>query len=318
MSGLRLPHGVEMPLLGLGTFELLGADCERVVAEALAIGYRHMDTAEGYGNELEIGRALRSSGLAREEVFLTSKVWRDHLTPPLLRRRLEGTLRRLSTDYLDLYLVHWPNSAVPAAETAAGMEALREEGLLRAWGVSNYTVGHLEDVLRHAPVATNQVELHPYFRQEALTRYCRRHGLRLTAYTPLARGRVSEDSLLLEIAREHGRTPAQIALAWALDKGHAVIPKASRRKHLADNLAALEVRLSPVELERIDRLPQRGRIFEYKWSEFDRVPEPAATPEAPRGSQQPEQPKSGPRVPLEERGRRASRSRAHRSPADSE
>ena len=317
MRSLRLPHGEEMPRLGLGTFELLGGDCERVVAEALAMGYRHVDTAEGYGNEVEVGRALGSSGVAREEVFLTSKVWRDHLTPPLLRRHLEDTLRRLGIDYLDLYLVHWPNSAVPAAETATGMESLREEGLLRSWGVSNYTIRHLEEVLRHVPVATNQVELHPYFRQEALTRYARRHGFALTAYTPLARGRVCEDSLLLEIAREHGRTPAQIALAWALGKGHAVIPKASRREHLADNLGALAVRLSPADVERIDRLPQSGRIFEYKWSEFDRATAPVAAPD-PRGRVNPKQPRSSPRAPLGESARRASRSRAPRSPADSE
>jgi 2,5-diketo-D-gluconate reductase B len=305
---------MEMPRLGLGTFELVGRACERVVAEALALGYRHVDTAEGYGNEVEVGRALRSSGLEREQVFLTSKVWRDHLAPPLLRRQLEETLRRLRIDYLDLYLVHWPNSAVPAAETAAGMEALREEGLLRSWGVSNYTVGHLDEVLRHAQIATNQVELHPYLRQEALIRYCRRRGLLITAYTPLARGLVSQDPVLLDIARGHGRTPAQVALAWSLGQGHAVVPKASRREHLADNLAALALRLSLDEVDRIDRLPQRARIFEYKWSEFDHEPTAPPSPEPPTSRQ----PKSGPRAPLGASGRRASRSRSPRSPDGNE
>jgi 2,5-diketo-D-gluconate reductase B len=218
--------------MGLGTFELQGADCVNAVGDALALGYRHVDTAEGYGNEAEVGRAVRAASVPRERVFLTSKVWRDHLTPPGLRKQLEGTLERLGTDYLDLYLVHWPNSAVPAAETAGGMEALRGEGLLRAWGVSNYTVDHLEEVLRHGSVATNQVELHPYFRQDALSRYCRERSLTITAYTPLARGRAARDPLLLEIGHDHGRSAAQIALAWVLGQGHAVIPKASHREHL--------------------------------------------------------------------------------------
>ena len=313
MRGLRLPRGVEMPRLGLGTFELQGPDCERVVSEALSLGYRHVDTAEGYGNEAEVGRAVRSSGLPREEIFLASKVWRDHLTAPLLRRQLESTLRRLRTDYVDLYLVHWPNSAVPAVETAAGMETLREAGMLRSWGVSNYSVGHLEEVLRHTDIATNQVELHPYFRQEDLTRYCRRRGLSITGYTPLARGRVSRDPLLLEIGGHHGRSAAQIALAWALDKGHAVVPKASRRQHLSDNLAALEVRLSPGEVERIDGLPQSARIFEYKWSEFGRGTDPAEERGRPA-----RRATNAPRAPLEAQRKPASRSRPHRSATDSE
>lgn len=311
MSSLRLPHGVEMPWIGLGTFELQGPDCVQVVGEALALGYRHIDTAEGYGNEPEVGRALRTASVPRERVFMTSKVWRDHLAPAELRRQLEGTLERLGTDYLDLYLVHWPNSAVPAGETAGGMEALREEGLLRAWGVSNYTVGHLEEVLRHGSVATNQVELHPYFRQGALSRYCRQRSLPITAYTPLARGRAARDPVLLEIGRDHGRSAAQIALAWVLGKGHAVIPKASRREHLVANLEALEVRLTPEEAGCIESLPQSARIFEYKWSEFRTETDGDTT----RGRGEP---LTTLRAPVAARGRRASRSRAPRIPSDTE
>lgn len=311
MSFLRLPHGVEMPRLGLGTFELQGAACAHVVEEALALGYRHIDTAEGYGNEVEVGRAVRAAGVPRTRVFLTSKVWRDHLTAPDLRRRLVGTLERLGTDHLDLYLVHWPNRDVPAAETAGAMEALRGEGLLRAWGVSNYTVGHLEEALRHGAVATNQVELHPYFRQEALSRYCRQRGLPITAYSPLARGHATREPVLLEIGREHGRSAAQIALAWALAKGHAVIPKASRPEHLRANLEALDVRLTADEEARIEMLPQRPRIFEYEWSEFQG--ESAEEPQPPR-----DEAVTTPRAPVATRGRRASRSREPRIPSDIE
>lgn len=265
-----LAHGVEAPRIGLGTFQLEGAACRRVVERALTMGYRHVDTAEGYGNEEEIGRAIRWSAMPRDRLFIASKVWRDHLHAADLRGRLEASLRRLLTDYLDLYLVHWPNRDVPAEETAAGMEALREEGLVRCWGVCNYTRAHLEEILPHGVVATNQIELHPYFRQEALTAFCRERGIVVTAYSPLARGRVEDDPVLEEIGDAHGCSAARVALRWTLHQGHIVIPKASSAAHLRDNLGALEFELAPEELERVGSRPQGNRLFDYAWSEFDR------------------------------------------------
>lgn len=264
-----LAPDVRAPRIGLGTFQLESTTCRRVVERALAMGYRHVDTAEGYGNEVEIGRAIRWSAIPRERLFLVSKVWRDHLRPEDLRAHLEASLRRLVTDYLDLYLVHWPNRSIPADETVAGLEALRDDGLVRAWGVSNYTVTHLEEIGPHA-VATNQVELHPYFRQDALVERCRARGIAITGYSPLARGRVRDDPVLEAIGGAHGCSAARVALRWALQQADLVIPKASSAAHLRDNLGVLELELSEEELERVASRPQGSRMFDYAWSEFDR------------------------------------------------
>lgn len=257
-----------VPPIGLGTYQLRGGECERVVRRALELGYRHVDTAEGYGNERAIGRALR--GVAREEVFLTTKVWRDHLRPADLRRRCAGSLRRLGTDYLDLYLVHWPNGEVPPEAVVEGFERLREEGWIRAWGVSNHTVRQLRELAPRARVATNQVELHPYFNQRELATACRELGIHLTAYSPLARGAVAGDPVLREIGRARGKTAAQVALRWILQRGHAAIPKASGEAHLRENLDVFDFELSRAELRRIDRRPQKPRLFDFEWSEFER------------------------------------------------
>lgn len=267
---VEIAQGVHAPRIGLGTFQLAGRTCRRVVQRALAMGYRHIDTAEGYGNEDEIGRAVRGGAVPRERLFIVSKVWRDHLRPDTLRSHLKGSLRRLIMDYIDLYLVHWPNRDIPAEETVGGLEALRSEGLLRAWGVSNYTETHLEEMLPHGHPATNQVELHPYFRQDELTRFCHRHDIAVTCYSPLARGRVEGDRVLNEIADAHDLTPAQVALRWALEQGDLVIPKASSAPHLRENLDTLEVTLTEEELGRVGSCPQGDRLFDYAWSEFDR------------------------------------------------
>ncbi len=265
-----LPGGVEAPRLGLGTFQLEGSACRRTVERALALGYRHVDTAEGYGNERQVGRAVHRSSVPRDRLFLVSKIWRDHLRPDDLRHHLEGSLERLGTDYLDLYLVHWPNSDIPAAETAGALERARSRGLVRAWGVSNFTGSHLEEMGAHGVISTNQVELHPFFRQSTLRTCCRRQGVPLTAYSPLARGRVLEDPVLRDIAAGRGRSAAQVALRWSLQRGHLVIPKASSDGHLEDNLGALDLRLNAAEMAAIDDRPRGERLFDYEWSEFDR------------------------------------------------
>lgn len=264
---VRLPGGVEAPQLGLGTWALRGAACERAVVEALELGYRHIDTAEGYGNEAEIGSAIR--GLPRGELFLTSKVWRDNLRRGDLRAACEGSLRRLGTDYLDLLLIHWPNRAIPLEETIAAFVELREDGLIRGWGVSNFTTTHLRELAGRDDVATHQVELHPYFRQDAVVAACRELGIPITAYTPLAKGRVTRDEVLLRIGRAHGATAAQVALAWTLQRRRLVIPKASGRQHLQDNLGALDLELSEQELREVEARPQSPRIVDGEWSEFD-------------------------------------------------
>lgn len=256
-----------LPAVGLGTFQLEGRRCEEVVREALALGYRHVDTAEGYGNEEAIGRALR--GRDRAEVFLTTKVWRDHLRPVGLRRACEGSLRRLGTSYVDLYLVHWPNRDVPAAETVDGLEALVEDDLVRAWGVSNFTADHLIalEAVGASPL-TNQVEAHPYFPQSELQRFCTERGVTLTAYSPLARGQVPTDEVLMALGANHGKSAAQVALRWLLQRGFAVIPKTARPARLRENLDLFDFELSNEEMSVVGGRPRGGRLFDYPWSEF--------------------------------------------------
>lgn len=266
VSGLPLPQGVTAPRVGLGTWELRGAACERVVREALELGYRHVDTAEGYGNEEAVGAAL--AAYERSFVFLVSKVWRAHLRPEDLRASCEGSLRRLGTGYLDLLLVHWPDSSIPFAATLEGFQALQEEGKIRAWGVSNFEPRHL-DALGGATPATNQVERHPYFRQDRLLSACAARGIPVSAYTPLAKGLVAKDPVLREIGARHGLTAAQVALRWSVQDGHIVLPKASSRRHLAENLAVLDARLTPGEMNEIGSRPQGARMVDGEWSEFE-------------------------------------------------
>lgn len=267
---LPLSHGQEIPQIGLGTWELKGDECEEVVRTALEMGYRHIDTAEMYENEEAIGRAI--ADIDRDELFLTSKVWWDNLHKYDVPDACEGSLERLGTEYLDLYLVHWPNAGIPLEETVEAMQRLREDGLIRAWGVSNFTRAHLDDALELDRPAMNQVELHPYLRQEELDRYCRRHNVRLTAYSPLARGEVDEDELLDRIGTRYGKTGAQVALRWSIQHGHVVIPKSSTPRHLATDLDIFDFTLSQEEMERIDGLDEGRRIIEPDFAEFDRAP----------------------------------------------
>lgn len=265
---VRLPGGVEAPQLGLGTWQLVGEECERAVRSALELGYRHIDTAEGYDNEPRIGAAIRD--VDRSRLFITSKVWRDHLRPDDLRKACEGSLRRLGTDYLDLLLVHWPHRSIPISATIAGFEELRDAGRIRAWGVSNFTPRHLDELAGRNDVATNQVELHPYFRQEELVAACRDMGIPITAYTPLAKGRVVGDGTLRRIGEAHDATPAQVALRWTVQRGRIAVPKASSRDHLEANLRIFDFELSEEELGEIESRPQSPRIVDGDWSEFDR------------------------------------------------
>jgi 2,5-diketo-D-gluconate reductase B len=249
-----------IPKLGFGTWRLEGRDCEEGVADALAAGYRHVDTAAMYGNEEEVGRGLRGSGVERDEVWLTTKVWPDDLEPARVRGSLEHSLRALGTDRVDLLLIHWPNPRVPLAATLEAMTALREEGGTREIGVSNFNAEQFREALELAPVIVNQVEYHAYLDQSAVLEVCRERGVELTAYRPLAKGQVADDPAIREVAQGHGATPAQVALAWLIgQEGVSAVPKASTPERRRENLAALELELSAGERRRLDALSKDRR-----------------------------------------------------------
>jgi 2,5-diketo-D-gluconate reductase B len=256
-----------IPAIGFGTWRLSGRDCEEGVADALAAGYRHVDTAATYGNEGEVGSGMRASGVDRGEVWLTTKVWPDDLAPDRVRASLERSLRSLGTDYVDLYMIHWPNPRVPLATTLEAMTALRDEGRTREIGVSNFTSAQFREALDLAPVLVNQVEYHPYLDQSAVLEVCRERDAQLTAYRPLVKGEALEDPVIVEIAAAHGATPAQVTLAWLIGQDRvSAVPKASSPERRRENLGALELELTPDERARIDALPKDRRAVETQWS----------------------------------------------------
>jgi 2,5-diketo-D-gluconate reductase B len=256
-----------LPSIGFGTWRLSGRECSDGVADALAAGYRHVDTARMYGNEREVGQGLRSSGVDRSDVWLTTKVWPDDLAPERVRASLERSLRDLGTDYVDLFMIHWPNPRIPLAATLESMTALREEGRTRELGVSNFTSAQFREALDLAPVIVNQVEYHPFLDQSAVLEVCRERDVELTAYRPLGKGEVLEDPTIREIAAAHDATPAQVTLAWLIGQDRvSALPKASTPERRRENLGALELEFSSDERAAIDALPKDRRAVETDWS----------------------------------------------------
>ena len=253
--------GEDVPALGLGTWQLNGKACIRAVERALEIGYRHVDTAQAYENEKEVGRALVQSAIDRADLFLTTKVWRENLAPNRVRPSTERSLKDLGVDYVDLLLIHWPADDVPASETLGVMRTLQREGKVRYLGVSNFTPSLVEEALEAAPLFCNQVEYHPFLSQDELLALARRHGMLLTAYSPLARGNVLEDETLRHIGEGHGKSPAQVALRWLVQqRGVAAIPKAADEDHLQSNFDIFDFELSGGEMDRIAGLARGERI----------------------------------------------------------
>jgi 2,5-diketo-D-gluconate reductase B len=255
-------HGMNMPRLGLGTWPMKGADCTRAVESALGMGYRHIDTAQMYGNEAEVGAALGGSGIARGDIHVTTKVWWDQLAPDAMRRAMESSLQKLGTDYVDLYLIHWPAADMDLPAAIATLVRLREEGLARAIGVSNFPVALMRRAVEElgAPIAANQVEYHAMLDQTPVLDYARRHDVALIAYAPTARGTVADEPALRSVAERHNASPVQIALAWLLDQpGVVAIPKASTEANQRANLEASRIRLDDTDRAAIARAPKDRR-----------------------------------------------------------
>jgi len=258
---IPLNDGHAIPALGLGVWQAPpGRVTREAVRYALQLGYRHVDTARIYGNEGDVGQALRESGVPREEVFVVTKLWNQDHGLARARRAFEDSLAVLSLDYVDLFLIHWPVER-RRLESWKALEEFKREGRARSIGVSNYTVRHLDELLHAAeiPPAVNQVEFHPFLVQNELLAHCREHGIVLTAYSPLAHGEGLGDPMLAAIGARHGKTAAQVMIRWAIQHGTSVIPKSTRRDRIHENALVFDFRLDADEMRQIDALDQGMR-----------------------------------------------------------
>lgn len=276
-------NGAAIPAIGLGTWPMTGDACSQAVRWAIEAGYRHVDTAKMYGNEEAVGAGLKASGIDRDEVFVTTKVWWEDIAAGRLERSAEQSLKRLGLSQVDLLLIHWPNRDVPLAESTAALCRAKRDGLARHIGVSNYNAAMVDEVvgLASEPLAVLQVEHHPRLDQTAVKAACRRHGLALTSYSPLGKAQVLEDPAVTAIAESHGRTPAQVVLRWAVQQpGVIAIPKSATRERIVANLDIFGFALSPDEMARLDALARPdGRLIDPAFApDWDR---PAARPQEP-------------------------------------
>ena len=255
---------MSIPSFGVGTFRLTGQTAIDSVRNALELGYRHIDTAQVYGNEAEVGQAIAESGVARDALFLTTKIWVDHYARGKLIPSLRQSLDKLRTDRVDLTLIHWPapGNGVALAEFMTALAEAKALGLTRQIGVSNFNIALTREaiaVVGEGEIATNQIELSPYLQSRKLTAFLQEQGIAVTSYMTLAYGKVLKDPVLMRIANKHQATVAQVALAWALQLGHAVIPSSTRRENLASNLLARDLRLDADDMAQIATLERNGR-----------------------------------------------------------
>lgn len=254
---------IRLPRLGLGTYRMQGDICRKAVEGALALGYRHIDTAEIYENEDAVGAAITMSGLARDALHVTTKVSHHNLAPDAIRRSFDASLRKLKLDYVDLYLVHWPTPSMDLSLIFETLMALKAQGRARAIGVANFTLPLLKTVVEEigAPIVCNQIEYHVLLDQTPIRNYLASHAISLVAYRPLAQGRIADYPAMTEIARKYDVTPAQVALKWLLDQdGVAAIPKAEQPKRQRENLEALHITLDDDDRRVIARLPKDQRF----------------------------------------------------------
>lgn len=256
---LTLPTGSPIPVLGFGTYKVAPEDAYDAVRRALDVGYRHIDTAQMYGNEAKVGRAIADSPVAREEIFVTSKLNNPNHEPDVARASLERSLEELQLDYLDLFLIHWPlpmHYGGDIMPTWRAMESFVREGMVRSIGVSNFEAHHLQPILDscEVPPSINQIESHPYFANRELHRFNARHGIITEAWAPLARGVVLSDPVIVDIAREVGAQESQVVLRWAIQRGDVAFPKASSHERRAENFAITGFELDADQMRRIDEL----------------------------------------------------------------
>jgi 2,5-diketo-D-gluconate reductase B len=265
-------NGARIPAIGLGTWELRGRTGARIVEQALKLGYRHIDTAQIYENEREVGEGLRASGVRRDELFVTTKIWTTHFAPNDLERSTKESLAKLRLTEVDLLLLHWPNPHVPLAETLGALAHVKKLGMSRHIGLSNFTVALIEEAraLCPEPLACDQVEYHPYLDQTKVLEACARHGMAVIAYSPVAKGRIKNDQRLAQIGQAHGKSAAQVCLRWLVQQNVAAIPRTSKIERLSENIAIFDFKLSDDEMRQIFEMASpKGRLTDYgfapKW-----------------------------------------------------
>lgn len=262
-------HGARIPTLGLGTWQLNGAVGSRIVEQGLRLGYRHLDAALIYGNEKEVGEGLRASGVKREDVFITTKVPHTELAPRALERAVRQSLVNLRVSDVNLLLIHWPNPQIPLAETLGAMCKMKREGYTRHIGISNFTVALVDEAVKLSsePIVTNQIEWHPYLDETKVKAACEKHGIAVTAYCPIARGRAGGDEVLAGIGKKHGKTAAQVSLRWLIQQNAIVIPRTSKVERLSENMAVFDFALDQADMAAIGRLAKSsGRVVSVGWA----------------------------------------------------
>ena len=265
-------NGSRIPAIGLGTWELRGRTCARIVEQALRLGYRHIDTAQIYENEREVGEGLRASGVRRDEVFITTKVWTSHFAPNDLERSAKESLARLRLTDVDLLLLHWPNPQVPLTETLGALARAKQLGLARHIGVSNFTVALIEEAAAACPepLVCDQVECHPYLDQTKVKDACARHGMALVAYSPVAKGRIKNDRVLARIGDRYRKSAVQVCLRWLVQQNVSAIPRTSRLERLSENINVFDFELSDEDMSQISAMGSAGgRLTDFgfapKW-----------------------------------------------------
>ncbi|MGN6585393.1 MAG: aldo/keto reductase [Rhizobiaceae bacterium] len=264
-------NGARIPAIGLGTWTLKGRSCSELVEHALAVGYRHVDTAAAYGNEEEVGAGIRASGIPRNDLFLTTKVWPSDLAPGDFMKSAEASLKRLGLDQVDLLLIHWPNPEIPLKGTVEALNKARREGLTRHVGVANFTIGLLAEArgLSEAPLVCDQVEYHPYLDQRKVLDACRAAGMAMVSYCPLHRGGdLLEEEVVKDAAAAHGVTPGQVVLRWHVQQdGVIAIPRTSKMERLAENIGIFGFALSDAEMQAVSALSgKNSRLCDFDFS----------------------------------------------------
>ncbi len=275
MRYVKLDSGNKMPMVGFGTFTLTGDVCRESVEKAIELGYTHIDTAEIYENEKQVGQGIKAglekTSLTREDLFVTSKVWKDNLRDDEVIEACLGTLDDLGLDHLDLYLIHWPNSDIPMEGTFKALAKLKRDGKVKDIGVSNFTTTHLKKAQKvsSAPISINQVEYHPYLNQNKLLNYCKENDITVTAFSPLGNAELLTKKPLIELAEKVDKSLAQVILKWLVDKDIIVIPRSTSTEHMKENLDLFSWDLPEEVFNRIEQLDKTMRVRDPEFGEFD-------------------------------------------------